>query len=72
MASQSGMVDPAIFKDLQARSDEDAAVRDVSTLHEIRSRTRDIILTSNQELKEIIQTLEKQSTLAPHFPRYTN
>jgi hypothetical protein len=29
MASQSGMVDPAIFQDLQARVDEDTAVRDV-------------------------------------------
>jgi hypothetical protein len=29
MSAQSGMVDPAIFKDLQARTDEDAAVRDV-------------------------------------------
>ncbi|KAF2632961.1 Translin [Macroventuria anomochaeta] len=28
MASQSGMVDPAIFQDLQARVDEDTAVRD--------------------------------------------
>jgi hypothetical protein len=29
MAAQSGMVDPAIFQDLQARVDEDTAVRDV-------------------------------------------
>jgi hypothetical protein len=29
MASQSGMVNPAIFQDLQARVDEDTAVRDV-------------------------------------------
>ncbi|KAF2011446.1 translin [Aaosphaeria arxii CBS 175.79] len=28
MAQQSGMVDPAVFQDLQARVDEDAAVRD--------------------------------------------
>ncbi|PSN66312.1 recombination hotspot-binding protein-like protein [Corynespora cassiicola Philippines] len=28
MAGQSGMVDPAIFQDLQARVDEDSAVRD--------------------------------------------
>jgi hypothetical protein len=30
MASKSGMVNPAIFQDLQARVDEDTAVRDVS------------------------------------------
>jgi transposase-like protein len=30
MADQSGMVDPAIFQDLQARVDEDTVVRDVS------------------------------------------
>ena len=30
MASESGMVDPAIFQDLQARVDEDSAIRDVS------------------------------------------
>ena len=30
MAGQFGMVDPAIFEDLQARVDEDTAVRDVS------------------------------------------
>ncbi|KAF2743194.1 Translin [Sporormia fimetaria CBS 119925] len=41
MAAQSGMVDPAIFQDLQARTDEDTAVRD--------------------ELKEFVQTLEKQT-----------
>jgi len=29
MASQNGMVDPSIFEDLQARVDEDTAVRDV-------------------------------------------
>lgn len=32
MASQLGMVDPAIFQDLQARVDEDTAVRDVRGL----------------------------------------
>ncbi|KAF2658921.1 Translin [Lophiostoma macrostomum CBS 122681] len=41
MANQSGMIDAAIFQDLQARVDEDTAVRD--------------------ELKEFIQTLEKQT-----------
>ncbi|KAI2484549.1 Translin [Pyrenophora tritici-repentis] len=30
MASQSGMVNQAIFQDLQARIDEDTAVKDVS------------------------------------------
>lgn len=30
MADQSGMVDPTIFQDLQARVDEDTVVRDVS------------------------------------------
>ncbi|OCL06060.1 Translin [Glonium stellatum] len=40
MADRYGMVDPAIFEDLQARVDEDISVRD--------------------ELREIIQTLEKQ------------
>lgn len=30
MAAQSGMVNPAVFQDLQARIDEDSAVRDVS------------------------------------------
>lgn len=40
MADRYGMVNPAIFEDLQARVDEDSSVRD--------------------ELREIIQTLEKQ------------
>jgi hypothetical protein len=30
MATQSVMIDPAIFQDLQARVDEDTVVRDVS------------------------------------------
>lgn len=30
MPSHDGMVDPAIFQDLQTRTDEDTAVRDVS------------------------------------------
>ncbi|OCK75689.1 Translin [Lepidopterella palustris CBS 459.81] len=41
MAERYGMVNPAIFEDLQARVDEDTTVRD--------------------ELRDIIQTLEKQS-----------
>lgn len=36
MSSKSGMVDPAIFQDLQARTDEDAAVREV---RESRAKT---------------------------------
>lgn len=40
MTDRYGMVNPAIFEDLQARVDEDSNVRD--------------------ELREIIQTLEKQ------------
>lgn len=43
MGSKSGMVDPAIFQDLQARTDEDAAVRDVRARH-AKTHTRDIIL----------------------------
>ncbi|KAF2189026.1 recombination hotspot-binding protein-like protein [Zopfia rhizophila CBS 207.26] len=41
MATQSAMIDPAIFQALQERADEDTAVRD--------------------ELKDIVQTLEKQN-----------
>lgn len=40
--STPGMVDPAIFEDLQAKIDEDTAFRD--------------------EIKDIVQTLEKQGT----------
>jgi hypothetical protein len=36
MAGQ-GMVDPAIFEDLQARVDEDTAVRDVRAPFELRT-----------------------------------
>ncbi|KAF2489856.1 Translin [Lophium mytilinum] len=41
MADRSGMVDPAIFEDLQARIDEETTVR--------------------EELREIVQSLEKQN-----------
>lgn len=51
------MVDPAIFEDLQARVDEDTAVRDVSAPVDLQ----DIPLTESQELKDIIQALEKHS-----------
>ncbi|KAF2103980.1 putative Translin-1 [Rhizodiscina lignyota] len=44
MASQQGMVDAAIFEDLQARVDQDATFRD--------------------EIKEIVQVLEKQTRTA--------
>jgi hypothetical protein len=60
MAGQSGMVDPAIFEDLQARVDEDTAIRDVSALPSI---PHGIILIGAQEMRDIIQTLEKQSKL---------
>jgi len=57
MTDRYGMVNPAIFEDLQARVDEDSNVRDV--------RDRPVCLNSHnlniqQELREIIQTLEKQ------------
>jgi hypothetical protein len=53
------MVDPSIFEDLQARIDEDTTVREVRPL-EIRPVQQP--LNAFQELRDIVQTLEKQST----------
>lgn len=62
MSSTSGMIDPAIFEDLQTKVDEDTAVRDVSAQIAAKRSARDSVLTTRQELKDIIQALEKQST----------
>lgn len=56
------MIDPAIFEDLQTKVDEDTAVRDVSAQIAAKRSARDSVLTTRQELKDIIQALEKQST----------
>lgn len=45
MAAQSGMVSSAIFQDLQARIDEDTAVRDVRGNHQV---TRDDALITRR------------------------
>lgn len=58
MAAHSGMVNPAVFQDLQARIDEDTAVRDV---RRVLTLARDSALISRQELRDIIQALEKHS-----------
>jgi hypothetical protein len=62
-------VNPAIFQDLQARVDEDTAVRDVRSLSRPRSGTREHALTTRQELKDIIQALEKQSKFVQEPPK---
>lgn len=48
LESIPGMVDPAIFEDLQAKIDEDTAFRD--------------------EIKDIVQTLEKQGNICSKSP----
>lgn len=61
MATQSGMVNPAIFQDLQSRIDEDTAVRDVSrpraichvTAHSSRDRNFE---TSSRHWKSTVST----------------
>jgi hypothetical protein len=48
------MVDPAIFEQIQAKIDEDAQVRDV------RALSIDDSLLTSQEIRSILQTLERQ------------
>lgn len=55
-------VDPAIFQFLQDKIDEEGKIRDVP---ESLKNSSQIMLKSSQELKEIIQTLEKQGQLKP-------
>ena len=44
MAAPSGMIDPAIFEDLQSKVDEDTAVRDVS--ERLRARVDELHVTA--------------------------
>jgi len=58
MPAQAAMVNPTIFQDLQARIDQDTAVREVSHL---RGDARDRALIARQELRDLVQALEKHS-----------
>jgi hypothetical protein len=59
-------VNPAIFQDLQTRIDGDGAVREVMSA---QGEAREHALTTRQELRDIVQALEKQSTSRPQLQR---
>jgi hypothetical protein len=57
----SSNIDPAIFEHLQAKIDEEGRIRDVNLI--LLSSVISIV-KPDQELKAIIQQLEKQGLLA--------
>lgn len=68
MAGPAGMIEPRIFEDLQSRIDEDSAIRDVGA--PATECARDSVLTARQELKDIIQALEKNSTRIEKYEKH--